>query len=489
LSVIQKLAGETAAYGFSSVIGRLLNYLLVPLYTTVFQPEQYGEVTELYAYVAFLNVLYTYGLETAYFRFSSEEHATDYYSLAFFCILITSLAFSSLLYFNASEISKLLGYDGKEHFIQWLSLILAIDAIVAIPFARIRKEGKALRFASYKTLNILLNIGFNLFFLIFCPYWLELYPESIINTIYQPSLGVGYVFLSNFLANASYLILLAPYFIRVSVRFQWANLMRMLNYAWPILIIGFAGVMNEMLSRAILKHRLPEGFYVGYSNLEALGIFGACYKLSVFMTLAVQAYRYAFEPFLFRQAQAKDSPEVFSKIMVTFVFFTSVAWVSISLLLPVIAPIFLRQDSYLEALPVVPLLLGGALMLGVFYNLSIWYKLKDKTLYGASISLIGALLTFVLNWFLIPFIGYLGSAIATFLVYTTMAVISYLWGKRFYAVPYPVPRILGYLFFAGLVIFIDQMFVGDILFSVLLLVFYLFLLFLVDRKQIRAFLQ
>jgi O-antigen/teichoic acid export membrane protein len=253
-----------------------------------------------------------------------------------------------------------------------------------------------------------------------------------------------------FVANGFYLLFFIPTWIKTRLLFDFAKWKQMMKYAWPILIVGFAGVTNEMLSRAILKYRLTEGFYDGVSNIEALGIFGACYKLSIFMTLAVQAFRYAFEPFVFAKASDKNSPIVFSNIMTWFVIFVSFSWMTISVLLPYIAPIFLRQESYLEAIDTVPWLLGGGLFLGVFYNLSLWYKLSDKTIYGAWISVIGAAITFGLNWLLIPFFGYTGSAWATFISYGVMVIISYLWGKKHYQVPYNVRKIVGYLILAGL---------------------------------------
>lgn len=485
MSLLKKLAGETAAYGLSSVLGRMLNYLLVPLYTEVFAPGEYGIVTELYAYVAFLNILYTYGLETAYFRFSSQNRGDNYYNLAFSSILFSSLLFSGLIYGSSDWIAGVLDYQGQGSLIRWLAAILAIDAVVAIPFARLRQEGKASRFAIFRLVNIGANIGLNLFFLILCPTVLAGNPTHFLTQWYNPELGVGYVFLSNLLANGLYLIFFLPTFLQSRLTFSLIEWQKMMKYAWPILIIGFAGVTNEMLSRAILKYRLPEGFYEGYTNLESLGIFGACYKLSVFMTLAVQAFRYSFEPFFFARAADKNSPELFSKIMTWFVIFTSFSWVTISVLLPYIAPIFLRQESYLNALNTVPWLLGGGLFLGVFYNLSLWYKLTDKTHYGAMISTLGALLTFSLNWFLIPIIGYMGSAIATFLTYFSISLISFFWGKRHYPVPYDLVRTGGYVLFAAIGIIVSFQFDQSLISAILIILIFLILCLVFERNQLR----
>lgn len=433
----------------------MFNYLLVPLYTSVFLPGEYGIVTELYAYVAFLNILYIYGLETAYFRFSQED-PHQYFNLAFTSILVSSLLFSGVIWATSDSIALLLEYPENAIYIKWLAAILAIDAIVAIPFAQLRQLGKAYNFAVLKLSNIGANIFLNLFFIVLCPMIVEDYPDGYVSMVYNPELGVGYVFLSNLLANGLYLLFFLPLWVRIKLTLNAKEWKRMMKYAWPVLIIGFAGVTNEMLSRAILKYRLPEGFYEGYSNLEILGIFGACYKLSVFMTLAVQAFRYAFEPFFFAQAKEKNSPQVFSRVMTFFVLFTSFSWLILCVFMPYYAPIFLRQESYLEALDAVPFLLGGGLFLGIFYNLSLWYKLTDKTLYGAYISILGAAVTFALNWTLIPLFGYMGSAYATLISYFVMVLVSFLWSKRHYPVPYQVAKTIGYVTLAGLGILINN---------------------------------
>ena len=484
MSILKKLAGQTVVYGLSSVLGRVLNYLLVPLYTSVFLPLEYGIVTELYAYVAFLNILYIYGLETAYFRFSEKLDQQKYFNLAFSSILFTSILLSGLFWIFSQSIADLLQYPGKAHFIKWLALILGIDAIVAIPFAKLRQDDQAKKFAIFKLSNILLNILLNLFFILFCPWFLKQNPDHFLSSIYNKDIGVGYVFLSNLIANAVYLIFFIPMWLKVRIRINPSEWKRMMKYAWPVLIIGFAGVTNEMLSRAILKYRLPENFYPGFSNLEILGIFGACYKLSVFMTLAIQAFRYAFEPFLFAQAKDKNSPKVFSKVMTYFVLFTSFSWLVLCLFMPYYAPIFLRQSSYLLALDSVPWLLGGGLFLGVFYNLSLWYKLTDKTLYGAYISIIGAVATFLMNWILIPKYGYMGSAYATFFTYLLMVIVSYLWGKKHYHVPYKIFKLLFYIILAGLGIVFNEYLNGSILVSTAIALLFLTLAFLIERKNL-----
>lgn len=488
---IRQLASQTVIYGVSSVLGRVLNYLLVPLYTAVFNPEEYGVITELYAYVAFLNIIYTYGFETAYFRFATKSDQSEkYFNLAQTSLLITSLLFSCLLFFGSGSIADLLGYSGQGIYIRWLALILAIDAIVAVPFARLRLENKALKFATFKLLNIGLNISLNLFFILLCPYLLKSGDVSLIQSIYNPDLGVGYIILSNLIANAILIPLLSGYFrrLKLSINREW---IAMFVYASPLMIMGLAGVTNEMLSRALLKYLLPENFYPGQSNLEILGIFGACYKLSVFMTLAVQAFRYAFEPFFFSRSKDKDSPALFAKVMHGFIIFGAFSWLIISILLPDLAPVFLRQKSYLSALNIVPWLLGGGLFLGIYYNLSVWYKLTDKTHFGAWITIVGAVFTILMNVVFIPIFGYMGSAITTFIAYLLMTVISLILGQKYYPIPYHVIKGSFYLVLAGglIIAFYFCDFNGSVRYLTIfgISAFYVFAVWLIDIRT--GFLQ
>ena len=480
---LKGLAGQTAIYGLSSVIGRMLNYLLVPLYTSVFLPGEYGIVTELYAYAAFLNILFIYGMETAYFRFSSEKSNHNYFNLSVTSVFFSTLLLSGSIVLLSNPIAQLLEYPGKAELIRWLGIIIGIDAIVAIPFARLRQEGKAVLFALFKLSNITINIGLNLYFLVLCPWFLEANPNHFLVRTYNPEIGVGYVFLSNLIANGLYLLFFLPVWIKTRFYLDVQAWKRMMRYALPILVLGFAGVTNEMLSRAILKYRLPEDFYPGLSNIEVLGIFGACYKLSIFMALAVQAFRYSFEPFFFAKASNKNSPKLFSEVMTWFVIFGTFSWLLISVSLPFFAPIFLRQNIYLQALHIVPWLLGGGLFLGIFYNLSLWYKLTDKTILGAYISLIGAGVTFLMNWTLIPVLGYQGSALATFFTYLIMVVISYFWGKRYYPVPYDVLRILGYVTLAGLGISLFYLGQESLWSAMLIVLIFLILSTLFERRR------
>jgi O-antigen/teichoic acid export membrane protein len=446
LSTLRKLFGDTAIYGLSSIFGRTINFLLVPLYTAVFSPGEYGVVTELYAYVAFLMVIYLYGVETTFFRFATKyENSRRYFDFSITTSIVFATVLTGVIILLATPITAFLDYQGAEKYVIWLAFILALDTLVAVPFANLRLERKAKKFALFKIFNILTNIGLNLFFLLLCPYLQAANPGSWVGAIYDPTFGVGYVFLSNLVASAVTLLFFLPDWIRFKPRFdkeKWAEMMR---YASPLVIIGLAGVTNEMLSRALLRHWLPEGFYPGLSSLAVLGIFGACYKLSMLMNLSVQAFRYAYEPFFFSKSKDKDSPEVFARVMNAFIIFGCLAFMGLSIILPEVAPLVLRRADYLTALHIVPMLLFGGLLLGIYYNLSVWYKLTDRTMAGAYVTIAGAVITVLLNILLIPILGYEGSAIATVLVYLAMVIISFVWGQKHYYVPYHVGKALTYM--------------------------------------------
>ncbi len=493
---LSSLVKETAIYGVSSILGRMLNWLLVPLYTQYLLPGEYGIVTELYAYAAFLLIIYTYGMETAFFRFTNKQENKQDFILnqSQASILVSSVLFSTLLISFSTPITNYLEYPGKEKYIIWFSVILAIDAIVSIPFANLRLRQKAKRFAWIKLVNIFLNIGFNLFFIVLCSYIVTQNRESslknIIERFFNQNELVDYIFISNLIASGAMLFIFLKDIIKIRIRLNWDLLKEMYIYAFPIMVMSLAGVTNEMLSRAVLKKWLPEGFYPGYSNQAALGIFGAAYKLSVFMTLSIQAFRYAAEPFFFSRAKDKDSKELFSSVMFWFVAFGSIILVVIVLNLDIIGFLFLRNEAYWDGLIVVPILLLANLFLGIYYNLSIWFKLTDKTYYGTLISLSGAGLTIVLNYVLIPLWGYVGSSIATLACYFSMVMFSYFLGKKHYPVPYKTGKYLFYIILAVLFSYLgfnmpENYTIKFKLFQFTLILLYIGILVIMEWKQLR----
>lgn len=461
MSTLKKLAGETAIYGISSIVGRVLNYLLVPLYTTVFLEGEYGVITRLYAYMAFFNIIYTYGMETAFFRFATKGELLSTYRQCSALILTTSVILSGLILSGSQQLANYLDIPDQSYLVKFLAGILFIDAISAIPFARLRLENKALIFAMTKLGAIFITIGFNLIFLL-VPYlvlqkglltWLNPFVTEFLN----PQFGVGYVFLSNLLGNAVIILILRKYFFQIGLVISWQRIKPLLKYGLPIFLMGLAGIANEQADKLMIPALLPDNFYPGKSSIAALGVYGASFKLSIFMLLAIQAFRYAGEPFFFANAENKQAPELFAKVMYYFVIVCVFIFLAVSLNIELLGKLFLRQESYREALYLVPFLLFGKLLFGIYINLSVWFKLVDKTLAGTYISIIGALITILVNLALIPVIGYTGSALASVACYGTMSAVCWLWGRKYLPIPYPWTRIITHLLVGvGLILIIEK---------------------------------
>lgn len=451
MSQLKKLAGQTAIYGISSILGKSINFLLIPIYTNYLPKEDVGSFTVIYAFIAFFNIIFTFGMETAYFRFSTGKglNPEKVYSNAQSLLITTSLSLGALLYLSAGPLAELLQYSGKAYLFRWVALILTIDALMAIPFAKLRVESKAMVFALTKLLNIGLNVGFNIFFIIFCYhiYAGDILPslQPVIASFYRPDWGVDYILLSNLFANALILPLLFYLTGKFTFVLEKSFLRPMWHYALPLLFMGLAGVTNEVFSRGLFEYALPEGFYEGLTKREAGGVFGANFKLAILMNLIIQAFKYAAEPFFFQQAGNKNNPLIFAKVMHWFIIFCSLLMVFVTVNLDIIGPLFLRGEGYEKGLNMVPVLLLGYLFLGIYYNLSIWFKITDRTKYSLYITLIGAVITLIVVFTLIPVLGFMGAALSTLLSYMTMAVICYVIGQKHYPVPYQTQKGLFYL--------------------------------------------
>ncbi len=446
MGILSKLASQTAIYGLSSIFGRFLNYLLVPLYTYYFSAADYGVVSEFYAYAGFFSVVLLFGFETGYFRFRDKlQTGKDLaYSTALIFVLLVNVGFFLTLALVKQPLAAAMNYASHPDYVLWFTVILTLDSVAAIPFARLRAENKALRFASIKVIEILVTIGLSLFFIMYCPTVYSPQPQSwleqAISQVYQPSIGLGYIFIANVIASSVKFFLLLPQLRGLFWGFDRALFMRMLRYSSPMVVIGFAGIINEMLDRALLKYLLP---YDVNTNLELLGIYGACYKLSVLMSLFIQAFRYAAEPFFFAYADKQDARPIYAKVLTYFVIFCVFIFLLVTLYLDFFK--YFLGTPFRAGLEVVPILLLANLFLGIYVNLSIWYKLTDRTLLGALVSLSGAVLTIVLNMQWIPEFGYVGSAWATLICYASMALLSYLLGRKYYPVAYDVKRVIGYI--------------------------------------------
>ncbi len=498
MSVLKKLAGDTALYGVSSILGRVLNYFLVPLHTSLvygFPAKDFGIQSELYVYVAFLNVIYTYGMETAFFRFASKEQGNEnsVYRLILSYILLSTVLFSSLFIFFAQPIADLLSYPDKADIIIWIALILAIDTVLAIPFAKLRQDKKAKKFAFAKTANIVLTVFLNIFFLVICKeiYSDRLFPflKPFILLIYNPQLGIGYIFLSNLIANAFLFVLLYKEVLEFRFYFNWKKFRPILLYGYPLVFMGLAGVTNMMIDRLMIKYYMPDNFYLGKTSIEAMGIYAACLKLSIFMSLAIQAFRYAAEPFFFSQAQDKNAPVLLAKVMHYFIIACILIWLFVSLNIDIFKIIFLRSEEYWQGIIVVPVLLLANLFLGIYFNLSTWFKLLDKTYFGTYISFLGVFLTITLNLILIPVWGYMGCAVSTLITYFLMCAVCYYLGQKYYPVPYKIGISFIHLVIAGILIIIgfywsQQMAGYSLLLNNVLLIIYFVFLWVTEKNKL-----
>lgn len=445
MAQIKKLAKQTAIYGIPSIVGRFLNFLLVPLYTYTFAPEAYGIVTEFYTYTALLMVLLTYGMETTFFRYVHKcDDRSLVYSTGLWSLFFTSSCFFLLVFLLKDRIGTALGYPYAADYVLWFALILVADVMAALPFCLLREQNKAFRFAWLKTVNIAVNIGLNLFFILFCPAWIEAHPASVLRHIYVADLGVGYIFISNLIASVVTILLLWPEWHQLRFRFDRRLWKSMMGYALPIMIWGLAGIVDSTFDRLLIRYLTPDTQVA----LAQVGIYGACYKLSIIMTLFVQAFRFAAEPFFFKQAADADAKQTYAAVMKYFVITCALIYMGCVLFLDQI--LYFIGADYREGRGVVPVLLMAQLFLGIFYNLSVWYKVMDRTRVGMYISLIGATLNLSLNFLLIPYFGYVGAAWTALISYVAMTLISYIWGQKCYKVPYSVLSIGAYILAAVL---------------------------------------
>jgi O-antigen/teichoic acid export membrane protein len=458
LNPFRKLLGDTAIYGVSSIVGRFINWWLVPYHTGIFNPEEYGVVSNLYSYVAFALIFLTYGMETGFFRFASRsDHPERVYSTSLISLFSTSLLFLLVVWFFRDNLSSAMQYPGHPEYIWWLALTVAIDSVTAIPFAQLRLQSRPIKFAGIKLINIFLNIGFNVFFLSVCPFILKHHPGSFIQTIYHPEIRVGYVFIANLLASISTLILLYSEILLIRFEFDRKLLLKMVDYSFPILVIGMAGMVNQNIDKILIPFLIP----ADQNPMFQLGIYGANYKLAVLMNMFIQAFRYAFEPFFFSRSSSEsaDDPKIYATVMKYFILFGLLIFLGMMLYIDIVK--ILINAKYHEGLKVVSLILMSNLFFGVFFSASIWFKLKDKTWYGAYIALIGAAITLLLNIILVPVMGYMGSAITVFICFLVMMIINYFWGQKYYPIPYNLKRIALY-FGVAIILYVISLFTAHL---------------------------
>jgi O-antigen/teichoic acid export membrane protein len=439
LKQVKALAGQTVVYGLPSIVVRILNYFLVPLYTRAFSPADYGTVTSLYAAMSFLNILLTYGMETSLFNFSRQyEDKRKVYSTILTSVTVTSLIFLSIAYIFRNAFATFVKDPAHPTYIVWVALILSTDAVSSIAFAKMREQNKARNFAIIKAMNIVFNIVFNVFFIVICPKILR-HPDNmfygLVQQIYSPDIGVGYVFVSQVLSSALTLVMLLPILVKAGINFDKELWKKIMPYTLPLLLAGFAGMINETLDRFILLYLIkPEDI-----AREQIGIYGACYKISIIITMFVQAYRYAAEPFFFSTSKDPDFKKTYADITKYFIIICLFIFLGTMFNLSWIQ--YFVGKNFRSGLAVVPILLMANLCLGVFYNLSMWYKLAHKTMFGAYLTVFGAVITIVINVVFVKYYGYMASAWATLICYASQMVVSYFLSNKYFPVKFDLPRI------------------------------------------------
>ncbi len=457
MSSIKKLAGQTLWYGLSSIVGRFLNYLLTPILATIFASAEYGRITTLFTIAAFLNIIYTYGLETSYFRFSSLQPESKVYNTSSSSIIISTVILMGLLLLATGNIAVFLEFPDHPEYITWVLFIVALDTLCVMPFAKLRYTGRPRKFAAIKVLNILINIGFVLFFLVVCKNDFEKNKDSFFASLYDPDIGLGYVIIANLIASGVTLLLLAKEFFQFRFRLNPKFWREMLSYSWPLIIVGFGGMINETIDRIMLLKLYPGTTEDAFSQT---GIYSANYKLAVLIVLFIQAFRMGAEPFFFKQSTDENAPKTYARVMKFFIIACCFCFLAVVLFLD-IWKYFMgtRHTEYYTGLKVVPILMVSKIFLGAYYNLSIWYKLTNRNLTGAWITLGGAAITILFNWFFIPVWGYTACAIATILCYGFMMITSYLLGQKYYPIPYAWKKLLAYIGISILLFFTHRFFI------------------------------
>ncbi len=496
MSSIKQLAGQTMWYGLSSIAARFINYLLTPYLTFKLTEAQYGEQSIIYAFIPFMNIIFTYGMETSFFRFSSNNDKGTIYSTTSISLIISTVCFSLMLMMLQGPLSALLMINNPE-YLMLSAAIIGVDALSTIPFAKLRLDGKPRKFAFVKLLGIFINIFFVYFFISICPEWIKENPEHWVSSFYNPEWVIGYLLLANLFQSVITLLLLSKEFLGFRFQFNKKLWKEMMVYGAPLIIAGFAGMINETFDRIMLKWWAPVATREA-ANVE-VGIYSACYKLSILITLGVQAFRMGAEPFFFKQSTQDNAQRTYARVMKFFVITVCIMFLSVVLYLDIWKH-FIRNEKLWVGLKVVPILLLANMFLGIYYNLSIWYKLGNKTIAGAYITVIGAAITLLINYIFIPHFSYMACAWATFACYGSMMVVSFIWGQKNYYIPYAWKKLVAFIVIVVLLSFLHkgivslaQNFISSTIINYIinygvatfLLFAFLWFISLVERKEIR----
>lgn len=492
---IKALAGQTVIYGLGTIVPRLLNYLLTPFYVRVFVSGEYGQISELYAWIALLLAILTFGMETTFFRFSQKEDSGKVFNNAETIVLLITSIFLVLYGFFYKSFAELIHYEFNTHYVLLLGIIVAIDAAAAIPFAMLRKENKAGRFSLIKTINVLTNIFFNILFLVVIPEKSMMIGERLFG---EGTSLLIWVFISNILASLLNLILLFPQLSKLRLRLNRDLIVPMLKYSFPILLISLVGMVNEVADKILIKYlvTIPDEMTLASMNMtgneyamQQLGIYSANFKLGVLMTIFIQMFRFASEPFFFSHAKDRNAPTLYAKVMTYFVIFCLLIFLGVMFYMDILQHFVGRTGSdYREGLRIVPIILIANMLYGIVFNLSIWFKLSDKTYYGTIISIIGSITTLLCFFILIPRIGYMGAAIAHLACYSVMMLVSYFWGQRIMPIPYQIGRITIYCVLAAILFFISTLtselgIVLKLSLNTLMILIFIGITFIMERKN------
>ncbi|MBP5999719.1 MAG: oligosaccharide flippase family protein [Sediminibacterium sp.] len=493
MSSIKKLASQTAWYGLSSIAARFISYLLTPYLTYKLSDIAYGENSIVYAFIPFLNVLVTHGMETAYFKFGSKENEEDIYNTSSISMLFVTGLVLFGLYTWRLPLADLLQITIHPEYISLLAWIVALDALTTIPFSRLRLQGRPKKFALIKVGGILLNILATYVLISSLPNYVQSHPGSFLQKLYTPNWEVGYILIAGIIQNVFVLILLQKEIRSIRFKFNFKLWRAMMAYALPLILVGFGGMINETLDRIMLGWWAPGGS--PDANKALVGVYSACYKLAILITISIQAFRMGAEPFFFKQAESDHAQKTYARVMKFFVITLCVMFLGVVLYID-IWKLFIQNPAMYVGLRVVPILLIANMFLGVYYNLSIWYKLSNRTMAGAWITLLGALITVIINYIAIPHFGYMASAWATLVCYGTMMVVSYQWGQRVYPVPYATKKLIAYFVIALMVYGINLLLhlvsknqPFNYLFATILLFAFIVFVMRIEKKELQSIFQ
>ncbi|WAC01115.1 oligosaccharide flippase family protein [Lacinutrix neustonica] len=484
MSGFKSLFKQTFIYGLATVLPRMLSFILVPLYTnpSVLSTAEYGRVSFIFAYFVLFNVVLAYGMETAFFRFFNKEDGQEHVtSTSAISLIVSSVALLGIAFLFRHDISNLINIELK--YLNLVFIILLLDALVIIPFAWLRATAKPMQYAIIKILNVAINAGLNVFFLLYLKEWS--YGNTFFSNICKDHFEISYIFIANVIASGITLLLLLPFYTRIKLRFDTVLWKKMMRYAMPVLIAGIAYSVNETFDRILLEKLLPNTIAE-----EQIGMYSACYKLALFMTLFATAFRLGIEPYFFSHSKTENPQKNYAKILEFFVAFGSVIFLGVVVFADAIKPYIIRSEAYYEAMWIVPFILLAHFCLGIYHNLSVWYKITDRTKFGAYVSVFGAIITLTVNYMLIPKIGFKGAAIATLSAYAMMMLLSFFFGRKYYPIPYNLKKIS--LYFGGSTLFSMVYFYnfrGNYVIGIGALIVFLALVFQLEKNELKQVLK